>query len=49
MTVDRIVLIEPIKKGADGDQLSGMLAFAAEQLMGLELRPSPVQRGTPTG
>ncbi len=37
MTDDRMALIELIEKGADGDLVRDMLAFAAERIMEIEV------------
>ena len=38
MTDDRMTLIELIEKGADGDLVRDLLAFAAERIMELEIQ-----------
>ena len=37
MTDDRMALLELIEKGADGDLVRDMLAFAAERIMEIEV------------
>lgn len=37
MTDDRMALMELIEKGADGDLVRDLLAFAAERMMELEV------------
>ena len=46
MTDDRMVLIELIEKGADGDLVRDLLAFAAERMMELEIE---AKTGVPAG
>jgi transposase-like protein len=46
MTNDRMALIELIEKGADGDLVRELLAFAAERMMELEVE---VRTGAPAG
>ena len=46
MTDDRMVLIELIEKGADGDLVRDLLAFAAERMMELEIQ---AKTGVPAG
>jgi putative transposase len=41
MTDDRMALIELIEKGADGDLVREMLAFAADRLMGTSKNSLP--------
>jgi hypothetical protein len=46
MTDDRMALIELIEKGADGDLVRDLLAFAAERMMELEVE---ARTGAPAG
>ena len=46
MTDDRMTLIELIEKGADGDLVRDLLAFAAERIMELEIQ---AKTGVPAG
>ena len=46
MTDDRMALLELIEKGADGDLVRDLLAFAAERLMELEVE---ARTGAPAG
>jgi len=46
MTDDRMALIELIEKGADGDLVRELLAFAAERMMELEVE---ARTGAPAG
>jgi putative transposase len=46
MTDDRMALIELIEKGADGDLVRELLAFAAERMMELEIE---AETGAPAG
>ena len=46
MTDDRMVLIELIEKGADGDLVRELLAFAAQRMMELEIQ---AKTGVPAG
>jgi hypothetical protein len=46
MTNDRMALIELIEKGADGDLVRELLAFAAERMMELEVE---ARTGAPAG
>jgi transposase-like protein len=46
MTDDRMVLIELIEKGADGDLVRDLLAFAAQRMMELEIE---AKTGVPAG
>ena len=46
MTDDRMALIELIEKGADGDLVRDLLAFAAERMMELEIE---AKTGAPAG
>jgi putative transposase len=52
MTDDRMALIELIEKGADGDLVRDMLAFAAERIMeigGRGARPAPATAADHSG
>ena len=44
MTDDRMALIELIEKGADGDLVREMLAFAAERIMEIEVEARDLRR-----
>src|SRR5215218_3030672 len=46
MTDDRMALIELVEKGADGDLVRDLLAFAAERMMELEVE---ARTGAPAG
>src|SRR5215212_1557999 len=46
MTDDRMALIELVEKGADGDLVRDLLAFAAERMMELEIE---ARTGAPSG